>query len=328
MPSAYFDLLVRELGGPLGDVLRKGTGRHLGDFSPQITIEQQLVQLDNLNRTQPPGWGLRMGSLFDAHAHGPVGFAMLSAPDLNAALDVVRKYGHVRTPFLVFEVRRNARETTLLTYTKGLVPSQRVPVLESTAVSLHNMAVALTGARDAIRTCFDYPAPAWSSLYKRFLPPVAFDAYENAMTVPAEVASSRSPLADEAVHAAALATLADVAAPASGPAARLIAQIEHLLAVAAGRLTLEDAAMSLHLSPRTLERNLRAAGTTFRDVADKSRRVRAEALLADADVALAQVGYAVGYSDSGNFGRACRRWFGMGPRDYRRLLLTDAQQDR
>jgi AraC-like DNA-binding protein len=30
-----------------------------------------------------------------------------------------------------------------------------------------------------------------------------------------------------------------------------------------------------------------------------------------------EVGYRLGYTEPANFGRACRRWFGSGPRAYR-----------
>lgn len=248
MPSAYFDLLVRELGGPLGEVLRQGTGRPQGDFTPQIGVSQQLVQVDNLNATQPVGWGLRMGSLFDAPAHGPVGFAMLSAPDLNGAFDIARRYGHIRTPFLVLELRRTARETALVTHTRGLDPARRVPLLESTAVSLYNIAVAITGSRSGLTTTFDYPPPNWAGLYGSYLGSVAFGARENALRVAADVASVRSPLADAGVQAAALRALEDLSVPPPKPAARLVAQLEHLLDVDHGRTTLESAAVPARLA--------------------------------------------------------------------------------
>jgi AraC-like DNA-binding protein len=263
-----------------------------------------------------------MGSLFDAPAHGPVGFAMLSAPDLNAALEVARRHGHLRTPFLVLELRRSAHETRLVMRTQGLDPGRRVPVLESTAVSLHNIAKAVTGSRSAIAMTFDYAAPTWARLYASYLGDVSLGAEETTLSVAADVASARSPLADADVHAAALRALEGMAVAPQGAHARTVAQLEHLLDLDGGRTTLTSAAARLHRSTRTIERNLRAAGTTFRELVDEHRRARAASLLADPAVPLAQVGERVGYDDAANFGRACRRWFGVSPREYRRGRLT------
>jgi len=38
------------------------------------------------------------------------------------------------------------------------------------------------------------------------------------------------------------------------------------------------------------------------------------------------VSQSLGYEDAANFGRACRRWFGMAPSRYRRKLLATAER--
>ena len=35
-----------------------------------------------------------------------------------------------------------------------------------------------------------------------------------------------------------------------------------------------------------------------------------------------EIGYSLGYSDSANFGRSCRRWFGCSGSEYRRRLQS------
>ena len=54
-------------------------------------------------------------------------------------------------------------------------------------------------------------------------------------------------------------------------------------------------------------------------------RESAEALLRSPDFGIAEVSTSLGYEDPANFGRACRRWFGMAPGRYRQQLLTAAQ---
>jgi AraC-like DNA-binding protein len=54
---------------------------------------------------------------------------------------------------------------------------------------------------------------------------------------------------------------------------------------------------------------------------DAQRREQAETLLGNPDFDIAEVSHELGYGDPANFGRACRRWFGMAPSQYRRRLL-------
>jgi len=55
-------------------------------------------------------------------------------------------------------------------------------------------------------------------------------------------------------------------------------------------------------------------------------RESAEALLRNPHFGVAEVSESLGYEDPANFGRACRRWFGMAPGRYRRQLLATAER--
>lgn len=77
--------------------------------------------------------------------------------------------------------------------------------------------------------------------------------------------------------------------------------------------TVAEIAKALGLSTRTLQRRLTTAGKGFAAVLDDVRRTRAQALLADAKLDLAEVAFELGYSDRSAFTRAAMRWFGLPP---------------
>lgn len=91
-------------------------------------------------------------------------------------------------------------------------------------------------------------------------------------------------------------------------------------ALAHDRARLDLVAESMALGPRTLQRKLADAGTSWQAVHDAVRQELAEELLRDASMNLAQVAYLLGYREQSSFIRACREWFGTTPARKRAAL--------
>jgi AraC-like DNA-binding protein len=85
-----------------------------------------------------------------------------------------------------------------------------------------------------------------------------------------------------------------------------------------GRATLEACGRALQVSPRTLQRRLGAAGTSFQQVLDRTRRQLVEPYLADPRLKLAEIAGLLGYADQVAFTRAFQRWAGTTPGRWRR----------
>ena len=88
----------------------------------------------------------------------------------------------------------------------------------------------------------------------------------------------------------------------------------------------EAIAASLALADRTLQRRLHAENTSFQQLLDEARRELARKYLADARYSVQQVAGLLGFEDDSNFFRACRRWFGVPPGQYRERLASEAAQ--
>lgn len=103
---------------------------------------------------------------------------------------------------------------------------------------------------------------------------------------------------------------------------RVVTQVRERIAeaLAQDRARLDDIAEALAMSPRTLQRKLSEAGTSWQAVHDAVRREMAEELLRDSSMNLAQVAYLLGYREQSSFNRACRDWFGMTPARKRAAL--------
>jgi AraC-like DNA-binding protein len=81
-------------------------------------------------------------------------------------------------------------------------------------------------------------------------------------------------------------------------------------ALKAGEASMEEMATRLKMSPRTLQRRLKDAGTSFKDVLDEVRRRLATTHLADPRIGIADCAYLLGYSEPSAFQRAFKRWTG------------------
>jgi AraC-like DNA-binding protein len=86
-------------------------------------------------------------------------------------------------------------------------------------------------------------------------------------------------------------------------------------------LNLTDAAATAFLSPNYLAHLLRnEAGKTFTDMVTERRMERAQELLANTPMRIAEVAHASGFPDEGYFTRRFRQWFGTTPRQYRESM--------
>jgi AraC-like DNA-binding protein len=85
-----------------------------------------------------------------------------------------------------------------------------------------------------------------------------------------------------------------------------------------GDLRIDLVARRLATTPRTLQRHLAKAGTTFEALCDEARKQAAETFLADTTLSIAEVTYLLGYSDPTAFHRAFKRWHrGTTPQAFR-----------
>ncbi len=82
--------------------------------------------------------------------------------------------------------------------------------------------------------------------------------------------------------------------------------------------TAQQLADALHVSTRTLHRQLADQGTTLQTLKDKVRRERAQTLLLRTRKPIKQVAEEAGFLNDKSFTRAFKGWTGLSPNDYRK----------
>jgi AraC-like DNA-binding protein len=100
-----------------------------------------------------------------------------------------------------------------------------------------------------------------------------------------------------------------------------VAQVKSLLQVLVRHAgcSIETVGEALAVSPRTLQRRLEAAGTSYRILVDEVRADLAWRHVKRSGMSLNRVADLLGYHSPAAFSRAFRRWFQMSPRAARRI---------
>ncbi len=101
----------------------------------------------------------------------------------------------------------------------------------------------------------------------------------------------------------------------------LVQRVRQALAAAPQALhSAQSLGDTLHLSPRTLHRQLHAEGASLQQLKDEARRARACELLQRTDRPIKQVAQASGFASEKSFIRAFRAWTGQSPARFRQTV--------
>jgi AraC-like DNA-binding protein len=252
-----------------------------------------------------------------------VGYTMMSCPNLRGAFERLTRYLRILSDALTMtlgEDRGRLRVTFELDGGTRPVPRQRVEFILVTVATFCRWVSG--GDVDPLAVEMSYPPPADPALYRdRFGCEVAYDKPVSSL----------------------LFALDDVAKPlpTSNP---LLAQLHDRFAgeylerfnhaetsyrvrevlvrrLPDGEPRREQVARDLCMSERTLQRRLDDEGASFHQLLDETRRELAEQHLGRLQLSLGQAAYLLGFADQRSFFRACRRWFGQAPGQYRSHLL-------
>ena len=192
--------------------------------------------------------------------------------------------------------------------------------LVSVLRNIHGLACWLIDSRLPLQGArFPFAAPAHADVYPLLFPgPVAFGAGQAAIQFDARYLAL--PLAR---YEAALRLMLERALPLTVLQYRrdrlLVQRVRQVLATDPATLhSAEVLAERLHLSPRTLHRQLKEEGASLQRLKDEVREKRAIELLHRTDRPIKQVAQAAGFLNEKSFIRAFRGWTGQSPAEFRR----------
>ncbi|USQ71784.1 AraC family transcriptional regulator [Roseomonas mucosa] len=307
--------VVRDLGGD-PDAIARAQGvkpSAIGNFDSFIPYSKIAGLLGAAaDMLDCPDFGMRLGQSQDISFLGPVAVLLRHSENVADAPEGVCRYLYVCAPPDIAQLKRG-QHTTSFTYSIALrYLAHRDQMMEK------SLAVTMTAFRLLLGS--DFVPLKVSMQHQRISPietyrgvfgcPVEFGRDENAVEFPTGLLNRAIPGRDVAALALAKAYLAP-ARPDLGLADNVREMAHRLLKI--NRANLIAVAETLNLHPRVLQRNLAVAGTAFEDILDDLRR-ELSGQLAASGMQVSQIATVLGYSEQSSYARACRRWYGMSPR--------------
>lgn len=292
----------------------------LRDPEAEITASQELRLVRNLvaELGHIPGLGLEAGTRYHAATHGIWGFAVISSPTVRAALDIATRFFELSFSFAQLHKVSDGDQVTLTFDDRETPDEVRIFLAERDIAAVATVQRDLLGAVViADRARLRLPRPAYADRLVEVtgnLP--EYDADLTSITVTAEILDLPLPQANP--HTAAICER-QCAELVQRRHARLgiAGEVRDLLARRSTITDQEDVARELHVSVRTLRRQLADEGTSFRELSSEVGRLLAEELLATG-LSVEEVAHRLGYSGASAFTHAFRRWHDTTPGRYAR----------
>ena len=258
-------------------------------------------------------------------SYGMLARASISSPHLGVALGRWCRHHGLLADDIALRLTEEAGTATLAITEARDLGALREFCLVSVLRNAHGLACWLVDSRIPLMAAeFAFAAPPHADAYTvLFRGPAAFGAARTAIHFDARYLSL--PLRRDEV---ALRQMLQHALPLTVLQYRrdrlLVQRVRQLLS-GTGPLPqhgAESLAGLLHVSPRTLHRQLKEEGATLQGLKDEVRHARAVELLHRTDRPIKQVAEAAGFVNEKSFIRAFRGWTGHSPAEFRRLARS------
>lgn len=271
--------------------------------------------------TGDASYGLQLGARRDPRDGGLLGFVMINSATLLDGLTNLQRYQRVLGAGEDVEIEQAGPTVTLrFRETDPALRGQRHNS-DYIAAMLVRACRDMTRKRIApIRARFIHSRPKVAVAYAAHLGcPVEFAAEWDTLVFSAE--TMRLPVVG--ADARLLKVLEESCRRLLGPAQARTDLLHHVRAVLLDSIGREPprlaaVAEALKLSPKSLERRLRARRTSFSQLVDGVRSELSRQWLRDTDLTLDQIAYLAGYTATAAWLRAFKRWTGTTPKRFRR----------
>jgi AraC-like DNA-binding protein len=254
-------------------------------------------------------------------SYGMLARASLSAPTLGVAMARWCRHHGLLTDDIALSLRTEGTRATFTLEERHALGPWREFCQVSVLRNLLGLASWFIDSRIALQAAeFAFDAPPHAALLREALfpaPSLEFDAPVTRLVIDAGYLAE--PLRrDEAALRQMLRRGVSIIVLSHRRDRRLVQQVRQMIAARPDQPhTADSVAAALHLSPRTLHRQLRDEDASLQQLKDDVRRERAQDLLLRTRRPIKQIAGDVGFVNDKSFTRAFQAWTGQGPATFR-----------
>lgn len=271
-------------------------------------------------RSGDDAFGLHVAEHIRPGAFDVLGYAIRSSATLGEGLERLVRYHRILHDAAVVELRVEGDRVRLL----HTLPAEAGPLPRQAAEFI--VAAWLVVARQAtgldfapLGVSFRHSAPENLDEHRRlFRAPLRFSQAANGLVIPRTLLDAPLVKSDPGLCAVLEPYVRELLDRVHAPTS-LAHRVRQVLAAALPTAaSAETAARRLHMSRRTLNRQLGRERTSFKSLFDDLRHELAIRYLAQPEMAIAEVAFLLGFSEASAFHRAFKRWSGVTPAEHRR----------
>jgi len=324
-----YDELVRSKGGdPLPLLARYRIPPEEQRDDQSFLVFRHLTALldDTANELGDPAFGMMLARYQGMDILGPISVIARSSLTVGEAINSIARYLHLHCPALSLTMSRvtmNDESVIRFVFTiDGEGGGYRAQSHELSLANAMQVMTLLCGDGFApLAVHFIHARLADESVYRKvFRCDAFFEQDWCGFYLPASVASMPLPSADHQTWQLARRYLDAQQAPNANTLTEDVIRLINTL-LPTGQCTSDAIAAHLSLHKRTLQRRLALEGTTYEQLLNNERTRLARQYLREPDMGFGQISGLLGYSEQSAFNRACRSWFGLTPKGYRKQLL-------
>jgi AraC-like DNA-binding protein len=274
--------------------------------------------------TGEPGLGIHMGMQMSVTCLGVIGFAAMVAKNVREALEVSNQFLQMRCPAIGLALEID-RDMAYLHFRQPLPDYQLNEAgITCLLVGMAQMGGALTGQKLTGIGEVSFAQPPYFERLSHLLGSgICFGQPHNRLTFPASYLDKPLIMADPPAARLAREQAKRALSAVAGNRSRCARLVRELVYDdVLGFCSMDEVAKKLHVSPRTLQRQLASEALTFSDIVERLRKEKAIALLMRLELSTAAIAERLGYTDVANFTRAFKRWKGQTPSKFRHALTS------
>lgn len=287
----------------------------------EIYSEQELSVIENIvEHNNNSALAIEIGRHYHLTTYGIFGFALSTSPNVRAAIEIGLNYLPLTFAFSQFKMTEVGELGYMSVEATQVAPKIRRFVVERDMVamlSMHQEIFGLTIPLEGIE--FQWPASSDANIYtSMFSQFPRFNQNENRVIFNKQLLTLALPTANEKSRAMFVAQCQDLMQQRHHKDGIAFKVRHYLLANINQGVRMDDIAAEQCVSLRTLRRQLKEEGTSFRILTDEVREMLSIRLIQQTTLTMDQIAARLGYSDTANFFHAFKRWTGYPPKHFRR----------